>query len=142
MLQDILFCLLIHYVPSPHQRLAAMDLQHPPSLALILHSVDCTSSISWTLLRDGCFQCSCPVVFNVHLFFLVFLYRTLLKHKSTRLPPNSLPQIAMQHYNCRYKARGRPHKRWTNVITEAVKKIAVRQTREEKRRKKEKEGTV
>jgi hypothetical protein len=28
----------IHYVPSPHRRLVAMDLQHPLSLALMLHS--------------------------------------------------------------------------------------------------------
>jgi hypothetical protein len=38
----------------------------------------------------------------------------------TRLPPNSLPQMVMLHYHCRYKARGRPRKRWTNEITEAV----------------------
>ena len=38
----------------------------------------------------------------------------------TRLPPNSLPQMAMLHYHCGYKARGRPRKRWTNEITEAV----------------------
>jgi hypothetical protein len=27
----------------------------------------------------------------------------------------------MLHHYCRYKARGRPRKRWTNEITEAVK---------------------
>jgi len=38
----------------------------------------------------------------------------------TRQPPNSLPQMAMLHYHCGYKARGRPRKRWTSEITEAV----------------------
>jgi hypothetical protein len=33
-----------------------------------------------------------------------------------RLPPNSLPQMAMLHYHC-----GKPCKRWAHEITEAVK---------------------
>jgi len=38
----------------------------------------------------------------------------------SRLPTNSAPQMAMVHKHNGYKARGRPRKRWTTEISEAL----------------------
>jgi hypothetical protein len=38
----------------------------------------------------------------------------------SRMPSNSKPQMAMLQRHNGYKARGRPRKRWTSKITEAL----------------------